>query len=724
MDLLHFLRVLGKRKWLISSVVLVAIVTTFLVTRKMPRTYQAKAQLATGITEQTGPTPIGWTPQLQWFEIDGKFNNLIERIKSNQSIALLSYELVLHDLESTEPFADLSPLQEKYTEEELRKAALLFHRKLDSIQPLVKPGEVDALHVQVLEDLDYHPKTLQEELQIARDADTDFIGITYSSENPRLSAFVVNTLAKQFIRYHNVIQSEQVENAIDVYAELALEKKQKLDELMETERALRTSTGTVSFEHQAEALVKQIADLELLRNSEVAKIPGLENTLSKIEGKFKPGEESYINASQSVAHNKVLELQDEIRRLTDAKLQAEINGDNSARLADSLSQLRGRLRRQISQTANLKTYNADATRTDLVAKRVDAELELEMSKAIVSTLDQELSDLRNRKAYMTNSKKGLDELDRDVELAQEEYMAVAKRLNEERLKTDTGGKVSQVEWVQPPTEPEPSKSMMLVALSAIVSLALCVVVLFVLEYIDVSIKFPSNFERQTRLDLMGVLNKLESDNLDLVSLFMATNKNLSLETYKQLLRKIRYEVVASGGRKFLLTSPRAGTGKTSILFSLAYSLSLNKKRVLLIDTNFKRNDLTRLCGAEGTLEKFLNNEITRDRLVSSSGLEGVDVIGCEGGNYTPSEAFAHGNFGELLDELAVQYDYIFMEGASLNTFADTKELTPYVDKVLPIFSARSAVKQADRLSIEYLKSLNGKLMQSVLNKVEMDNLNE
>lgn len=724
MDLLHFIRVLGKRKWLIVAVVMTAVVTTFLITRKLPKVYKSKAQLATGITEKTGPTPLSWSPQLQWFEIDGKFNNLIERIKSNQSIALLSYELILHDLEKTNPFKSLDVLRDKYTSEDLRKAATIYHNKLDSIQPLMSPGEVETIHVRILEDMAYDPQSLLDNFAIARDADTDYLGVTYSSDNPFLSAFAVNTLCKQFMRYHDAIRQEQADNAVEFYAKLAVDKRRKLDELMLAQQSMMINTGTVSFEKQAEAIVKQISDLESMRDREAAKIPGLVNNLDNITAKFDPNQESFIEAKTSKANSKILEIQTEMRRLTASQVDAMSSGRNYTGIADSLSELRNQLANQIASTSRIKAYSPEAARDNLVDKRIKAELDLGMARETVKEFDAKLDALRRRKAYMTGNKKGLDELDRDVEVATLEYQKVAQKLQEEKFNNNTASKISQVEWIQPSAQPEASKSMILVALAGIVSAALCVVVLFVLEYIDVSIKLPSNFERMTKLDLMGGLNMLESDKLDLVSLFMTTNPNVSLETYKQLLRKIRYEVVASNAKRFLITSTRAGTGKTSLLLSLAYSLSLNKKQVVLIDTNFKGNDLTHMCSADPTLEKYLSGELSRERLISSSGLDGVDVIGCEGGNYTPSEIFSYGDFNELLNDLAAKYDYIFMEGASLNTYSDAKELAEYADKVLPIFSARSSVKQPDRLSIEYLKSHNGKLMPAVLNKVGMDNLNE
>ena len=68
------------------------------------------------------------------------------------------------------------------------------------------------------------------------------------------------------------------------------------------------------------------------------------------------------------------------------------------------------------------------------------------------------------------------------------------------------------------------------------------------------------------------------------------------------------------------------------------------------------------------------------------------------------------------------YDYILMESASMNQYPDTKELSEFVDVVLPIFSADSIIKRVDKESIDYLKSLNGKLMPSVLNKVDESDL--
>ena len=59
----------------------------------------------------------------------------------------------------------------------------------------------------------------------------------------------------------------------------------------------------------------------------------------------------------------------------------------------------------------------------------------------------------------------------------------------------------------------------------------------------------------------------------------------------------------------------------------------------------------------------------------------------------------------------------------MNNYSDTKELVDFVDKVVTIFAAESDIKQIDKDSIHFLKSLGGKFMGAILNKVNLKDLN-
>ncbi|QCK13876.1 tyrosine-protein kinase family protein [Mangrovivirga cuniculi] len=98
------------------------------------------------------------------------------------------------------------------------------------------------------------------------------------------------------------------------------------------------------------------------------------------------------------------------------------------------------------------------------------------------------------------------------------------------------------------------------------------------------------------------------------------------------------------------------------------------------------------------------------------------MIGCKTGTDSPSEIFSGRNFDKMLEEFKHQYDYVLLEGAALNDFPDSKELISYVDAVIPVFSADTVLKVIDKESIKYLKTLKGKLIGSILNKVKTENL--
>jgi succinoglycan biosynthesis transport protein ExoP len=76
----------------------------------------------------------------------------------------------------------------------------------------------------------------------------------------------------------------------------------------------------------------------------------------------------------------------------------------------------------------------------------------------------------------------------------------------------------------------------------------------------------------------------------------------------------------------------------------------------------------------------------------------------------------------MLDNLMVQYDYVLLEGPSLNDYSDTRELIQYVDTIIPVFDARTTLTNLDYDSIKYLKGIKSKVLGTVLNNAKYSDL--
>ena len=100
----------------------------------------------------------------------------------------------------------------------------------------------------------------------------------------------------------------------------------------------------------------------------------------------------------------------------------------------------------------------------------------------------------------------------------------------------------------------------------------------------------------------------------------------------------------------------------------------------------------------------------------------MDVIGCDEGNYTPSEILPKNNLFEQLENLKKHYDFIFIEGAALNSHADSKELADFAEGLVVVFSAKNSLGETDRESIAFLKHNRSKFIGAVLNHVDEQNL--
>lgn len=726
MDLIYFLQVLLKRKWLILSIVSIAIVTTFLITYKAPKVYKAHARIATGIFEKENLIFSGkGIRSPQRYELEAKFNNMVEILRSPRVLDLVSYRLMLHDLQEETSFRPnrFRQLVESYSPEEFKIAEEQYTQKLDSLQSLVAADELELKHLHMLRELGYDATALQKRLQVQRIPGTDFLGVDFHAETPEMSAFVANQLCSEFIRYYISLSARQANGSVAFHADQLSEKKtefyRKLQEWKDYQSALGQQNNSAAT--QNEALLSRIERLQDQQSQANQALFVARRALKEANTALDMEESIWIPADgTSRGENRAESLRKEILQLQEKQVSQNLSPDANS---NSISLLQEQMTEAVT-SANASKVNE--AQLPLLRKKVFSEISVDIAQTNINLLDRELKQLGQDEAGTLLSEEASSVLGQEMAQARDAYFLALSKYAEDRLTANGSyaGTLSQVDFVYPPETGIPSRPPLLVLLSALVSLALCVVVLFVLEYLDTSVKYPARFKAQTGLPVLGLLNRLSTSNLDLVGLFNETQKNPSLETYKQLLRKLRYELVEGGAQKILVTSTKEGTGKTALLVSLAYSLSLNGKRVLLVDTNFKGHALTDITSASPTLESFIQGKISRDSLISRSVFERVDVIGCQGGNLSPAEVLDQLKFSQLLEELSTEYDMIFLEGSPLNDYADSRELVNYADGVLPVFSASAPINELDQHSIAYLKSLDGQFMGTVLNKVEMQNLDQ
>ena len=754
MDIAVLFRVLLERKWILILIPLVAAVVTFAVMSNMPNEYKSKAQISTGFTINNDIVQLDGNYNAREAEV--KFGNLMETMKSPILIGMLSYRMLLHDLTADYPFKRIE--QEKLnslrsspnnyvgglTKQELVN---LLEAKLDSITLLTSYKENEKEVIQLLRFYGYDYDAVLRNLQIKRANYSDYINIEYTSVNPELSAFATNTLVEEIIRYNNQMSSARLDRSLEYYTRLVQQKREELDEKSEALKTFKASNQVINFNAENEANVSQIANLEIRKQEEERNVYRLRLAIENLTRRLN----ETGGASGGVSNNaRLIEVREEIN-----KLNRQLRDSNDPSLQNRIDSLRAI---QIELAGASTAFSQDGqriTRSDLLEEREQLRIELAVAERSLGSIQTTLNLLKGNTTGLASKEATIAGLQREVDLAAQEYLEAQEKYNIAR--NSSQGSVSTIKQVlygQPAVKPESSKIWIFTALGWALSFSLCVVAIILLEFVDTSIKTVPQLENLSGIPVLGAINNIDSKRVDLGGVF-SKNNDLDdvpeVELYRRLIRKIRYEIESKKSKVILVTSTKQGEGKSFLILSLAYSLSLIQKKVLIIDTNFKNNALTRMLIAKPRFDKLLeasnyknpskllvspdgdqfedtsSDKDVKDKykqtIISPTFLENIDIIGSRGGDESPAEILSGRNFREVLDELSTDYDYIFLEGASLNDYSDSKELVEFSNLVLPVFSAQSVIKQMDRESIAYLKRLDGKLIGSVLNKVEMQDLN-
>ena len=745
MDFSYFLRLVLDRKWLIILATVLAAGTTYFITKESSVVYKSEARLSTGITQSNSAAGnVEQAGGVRPWEAQQQFSNLIEIMNSRTVIGLLSRKLILHDLTDNDPFRDLAELKATFSPSDIQEAQNLFESRSatekdafslanDSLaeNPYssfdLQETEEEAMMKEMLAMLGYDYKSLRSDLRVYRVGETDLLKMEFFSENKYLSAYVVNTLSEEFISYYSRTQAERSDNSVDFFTKLAFDKKKELDRLNGDLKQYKLDRQIINIEDQSTSRIAQIHELELRREQENKKIPSSRQAINAIDREL--GEIEKSAATLQANNQKVQAVRDEISTLTNQAVSATAQGLDDAPYQSQIDEKRRELNGLITDIAS-NDGTLSASEQDLISQRLSLEIEMEIAQVSVRSIDGELGRLRGKVVNFVTDDAEIQAMEREIQVAQEEYLGVVEKLNTAKyMSLSSSSQLALREPGQVADKAEPSKTLFLSAFAGMLAFAFCVMVIFALAYLDMSLKTPDRFERMTDMPLIGYLNRLKFANLDLEIFFNHRSQDAELETFKQLLRKIRYQLEQKNVKRLLVTSTKENEGKSFLIISLAYSLSLNNKKVLIIDTNFKNNTLTQMLSRmqdENLLSNTkligdanLEDEFTTSRPISRTTHSGIDIIGSKGGYNSPSEIFAGKNFNKLLDQLELTYDYIFLEGSSMNNYSDTQELVEYSDHVIAVFSADSELQEQDKQSLAFLRELEDKLLGGVLNRVEL-----
>lgn len=719
MELAKFLKLLHRHRFVLIAVPLFAIVITYFLTRNLPDQFVSETDIATGIIDPSQKLMGDKSADIQESKVSQQFSNLLQTIQLGKVIDQVSYSLIIYDLTEKNPLRPKSKLFNQLNVGARKHALEVYKYKYEHHEPLDLTDPDEAGLESVLAAQQYDAESIKKGLLTYRTDNSDFIHLQFVSDQPQLSAFALNTLCKEFIAYTASAQQRSNGNSNEFLQKLM---KQKLDTMNAKVAALKnykTQNHILDLKDESTSLYSQLNNYRDRKVQAEKDILSYNSAIANINSRFNPSNRQYLEASSVKINGQIAQTRERLNAVNSKYIQSNFD----QRYKKGIDSLQDILDAQISQMSDKIVDNPLAGKENLVQEKVKMEINRDMTRSGLRNLDNQISQLSSQLDHITPFGASIQAYERDIEVATKEYVDIQDKYNQSSIDSDIKSSLKQLEVAMPGVK-KPSKKLLLTLVSGLISLVFCMLILFVMFYLDHTIRVPSDLANATQVPVLGQLNLIVTSTLDFKRIGNNQQSTEELQQFKNLLRSIRYEIDnelhseagedEGEGRVLAITSLNPAEGKSMVSMSLASAYALANKRVLVVDGNFDNPSLTLAASDKAYIEDYLRDEDTVIQLPENSL---ISVLGNLGGDQSLLEKSSEKVIRRKICQLKKNFDIIIIETQSLSLMNKAKEWIHFADKVIAVFEANQSITQEKQVYLNYLRTLNSKFIGLIMNKV-------
>lgn len=161
------------------------------------------------------------------------------------------------------------------------------------------------------------------------------------------------------------------------------------------------------------------------------------------------------------------------------------------------------------------------------------------------------------------------------------------------------------------------------------------------------------------------------------------------EAYRNIMTNISFAIPQKEegkGKIVCITSSVSDEGKTTIASNLAMTFANAGKKVLLIDCDLRKHNVSRVfrIKAEHSLADYLTGQAELADVIFRNYVPNLDILCSSKSAPNPVVLFNSQSFDQLLDLLMQNYDYVIMDTPPLGVVSDSMTLAAKSDGVVII----------------------------------------
>lgn len=286
----------------------------------------------------------------------------------------------------------------------------------------------------------------------------------------------------------------------------------------------------------------------------------------------------------------------------------------------------------------------------------------------------------------------------------------------------TSSIIVQVDPATPPDKPIKPRTLLNVALAGTSSLVIAILVIYLVNYFDDTLKNVKEFSEQLGLPILGLIphHKIK----DGVPITESQPRSPEAEAFRTLRTNLQFAGISSEQnlQTMLVTSTSTNEGKSTILVNLGVVLAQNGTRVTLVDADLRRpsvHHLLHLDNLNGLSQAFLHpsNQESMDKISHMTRIRNLFAVTSGRLPPNPLELLGSKKMKNILDTLHNSTDVILIDTPPALTVSDAIILLPIVGGVILVMKPGVTRLSEARQLIDQLRHDKANILGIVLNNV-------
>jgi capsular exopolysaccharide synthesis family protein len=363
-----------------------------------------------------------------------------------------------------------------------------------------------------------------------------------------------------------------------------------------------------------------------------------------------------------------------------------------------------------------------------VRKRVNSviagiEKEYRVASAEQSSVSSVLESTKGEMQQINRKGYRLGILEREVEANKQLYDMFMGRYKET---SETAGLESVrariTDHAEPALKPAKPKKKLIILIAGFLGLFVGVLLAFLKEHLDNTIKLAVEMEEKLGLPVLGILPHLDL-NLAGGETPLKYSREHKQSFFTESVRTVRTGILLSGlddpYKVIVVTSSVPSEGKSTIAMNLADSLS-EMNKVLLLDADMRRPSVGKnfglKAGANG-LSEYVSKSAKADECIYQINDSNLYVMPSGVIPPNPLELLSSKTFGDALEALSKTFDHIIVDSAPTLAVSDALVLSSHASGVIYVTKSDTTPIPAAREGLKRLRKANAHLIGGVLNEV-------